>query len=69
MLTLVPIKETATREEIKEMREWLIDCYPDQEDEIDNACDETIMKNVERDFCGGLEGFLENERMTMRGVI
>jgi hypothetical protein len=46
-----------TTRELKYAREWLIDCYPNQEDEIDQACTEDIESHVEREYCGGIDNF------------
>lgn len=48
-----------TREQLIYARDWLIDCYPNQEDEINQACDEDIERHVEREYCGGIESFIK----------
>ena len=43
---------------IKEGREWLMDCYPDDEDEILECNNNEILNAVEREFDGGLTEFI-----------
>jgi hypothetical protein len=38
-------------------RDWLIDCYPEEEEEIRAASDQKIFKVVSRDYCGGWTQF------------
>ena len=42
------------------MKEWLIDCYPDEEVDIIEASYEQLKRAVIRDFEGGLPAFLES---------
>jgi len=42
---------------LADAREWLIECFPDQEDEILEASEEIIRHNVERHWDGGWASF------------
>lgn len=42
------------------MKEWLVDCYPDEEVDIIEASYEQLKRAVIRDFEGGLPAFLES---------
>jgi len=46
---------------LQSAREWLIECFEDQEDEILEASDNVIVREVERHYDGGLAGFLACE--------
>ncbi len=43
---------------IADMREWLVECFESQEDEILEAPPSIIVANVQRHWDGGLAGFL-----------
>lgn len=40
------------------MKEWLIDCYPDEEMDIIEANYEQLKRAIQRDYDGGLPAFL-----------
>jgi hypothetical protein len=42
---------------LADAREWLIECFPEQEDEIREANEHTIRQNVERHYDGGWSSF------------
>jgi hypothetical protein len=39
-------------------REWLMDCFPDDQDEIEEATDRTIVRETHRHYGGGWDGFI-----------
>ena len=45
-------------EEISAAREWLIDCFPNCEDDILEASTEAIFRGVAKHFDGGIAGFM-----------
>ena len=55
MATLSPLYSV---EEIAAAREWLIDCFPQCEEDILEASTEAIFRNVAKYFDGGISGFL-----------
>jgi hypothetical protein len=44
-----------------EARQWLLDCYPDEDDqtEIEGLTDDELLAAVDRDYEGGWAAFLE----------
>lgn len=42
---------------VDQAREWLIDCFPDEEDIINDATDAAILRRTNRLYDGGLAGF------------
>jgi predicted Zn-dependent protease with MMP-like domain len=53
------IAPALTPEQIVVAREWLLDCYPNQEEDIVEASDWNIIREVARLHDGGIDGFLE----------
>ena len=53
------IAPALTAEQIAVAREWLLECFPDQDDDISEASDRTIIREVARLHDGGIAGFLE----------
>jgi hypothetical protein len=53
------IAPALTAEQIVVAREWLLDCYPNQEEDIVEASDWNIIREVARLHDGGIDGFLE----------
>jgi hypothetical protein len=48
-----------TNEQLKYARDWLIDCYPNDEDVIDDALAQDIESHVDREFVGGIDAFIK----------
>jgi hypothetical protein len=44
-------------------REWLIECFGDQQDEIEEASDREIKAEVDRHYDGGWAAFLTQARL------
>lgn len=44
----------------RDMRNWLIDCYSDEKEEIMEASNETILKVIQRDYDGGILQFVKD---------
>lgn len=42
---------------VEEMRDWLTEIFPDEEDEIRLATDETVIRVVDRTYDGGIAAF------------
>jgi hypothetical protein len=53
------IAPALTPEQIVVAREWLLECFGDQEDDINESSDRTIIREVARLHDGGIDGFLE----------
>lgn len=43
---------------IEEARNWLIECYPDDEGIIEITSDREIMECIARDYDGGIKDFI-----------
>lgn len=52
----MPIK--TFEKHFQDMREWLIDCYPDEELEIKEASNEYILKIIKDEYEGGVAQFI-----------
>lgn len=59
---LIATIEDLSTETINAMRDWLLDCYGDEDcqDAIRRASPALVAKAVERDHAGGLAGFLSD---------
>ena len=44
-------------------REWLVECFGDQADEIEESSDAQIKREVERHYDGGWSAFLTQARL------
>ncbi len=44
---------------LQEMRDWLVDCYPDDEEYIEEAAPILILKYIQIAYGGGLFAFVE----------
>ena len=53
------IAPALTAEQIVVAREWLLECFGAQEDDINEASDRTIIREVARLHDGGIVGFIE----------
>ena len=51
-----------TRTQAIDAKNWLIECFPDEEDMMDQCCQEDIEKGIERHFDGGITAFLDTYR-------
>ena len=51
-----------TRAQAIDAKNWLIECFPDEEDMLDQCCQEDIEKGIERHFDGGITAFLDTYR-------
>lgn len=51
---------TYIEEQVSAARTWLIDCFPDQEDEIKDASPEVIVAQTEKHYDGGWAAFLRD---------
>ena len=48
---------------VDDAREWLIECFGDQADEIEEASDAQIKREVDRHYDGGWPAFIAQARL------
>jgi len=53
-----------SKNEIREMRDWLLDCFPDEycQESIEQASEAKILKAINRFYDGGVEAFQNSIR-------
>jgi hypothetical protein len=47
-----------TPQRVAAARDWLLDCFPNDEDDIVEASDRTIVRETQRHFGGGWDQFV-----------
>jgi hypothetical protein len=57
-MNFIDAAESIDPAKLADMRDWLVDCFESQEDEIREAPPALVLANVQRHFDGGLSGFL-----------
>lgn len=51
---------TMTDSQLAEARDWLIECFPAEDADIETADRTTILKAVQKHYAGGVAGFVDD---------